>query len=363
MSDNLTSDFQSIILNNTPLIDVRAPIEYKNGAFLNSINLPIMDDKQREQVGIKYKQEGNEQAVKLGHSLVSGNIKEQRVQAWIDTIKQYPDVLLYCFRGGQRSQIAQQFIKENGYDIVRLQGGYKAFRNYLLQQIEDSPQSFKPFLLGGRSGSGKTILLNKIKNSIDLEGLANHRGSSFGRKITPQPTQINFENNLAYDLIQKIDKGYNNLIFEDEGKYVGSLYIPKSFALYLTSAPLIILQATIEQRVETTFDEYIVQSQKLYKESTNYTFDDWIQSMKSAIFRIKKRIGGKKYQELDDIFENALKEQKQNNSLQKYRDFVQFLLQEYYDPMYDYQIQKRENKILFKGTKEDIFEYLAKEHI
>ncbi len=358
MSDNLTSDFKSIVLNNTLLIDVRAPIEYKNGAFLNSINLPIMDDKQREQVGTIYKQEGHEEAVKLGYNLVSGEVKKQRVLAWIDIIKQYPNVLLYCFRGGQRSQIAQQFIKDNGYDIVRLQGGYKALRNYLIEQVENSSYLFKPILLGGRSGSGKTILLNKLKNSIDLEGLANHRGSSFGRKITPQPTQINFENNLAYKFIQKINQGHNNLIFEDEGKYVGKIYIPKKFAQHLTSAPLIILQTPTQQRVETTFDEYIVQAQKLYNSSKDYTLDDWAQGMKKAIFRIRKRLGDEKYQVLDNIFENALKKQKQSSSLEGYKEFVQFLLQEYYDPMYDYQIKKRSNKILFKGTQEEIFDFL-----
>ena len=358
MSDNITSDFKHIVLNDIPLIDVRAPIEYQNGAFLNSINLPILNDDERKQVGITYKQKGNEEAVKLGHKLVSGEIKKKRVEAWIKTIKQNPQTILYCFRGGQRSQIAQSFINQDGVDITRLQGGYKAFRGFLLDYIENSPNLFTPFILGGRSGSGKTILLNKLNNSIDLEGLANHKGSSFGRGITPQPTQINFENNLAYDLIKKVEAGYKNLIFEDEGKFVGSLYIPKSFAQYLSSAPLIILQEDTDKRIQATFDEYIVQSQMLYQRSNNHTFDNWVSDMQKAVSRIRKRIGGQKFKELNDIFDNALKQQQSTNSLEGYKDFVEFLLLQYYDPMYDYQITKRSNKILFKGTYDEVIKYI-----
>ena len=132
-----------------------------------------------------------------------------------------PKAKLYCFRGGERSKISQDWIAETDHEIVRLQGGYKAFRTYLMDETERCIEDFKPFIIGGRTGSGKTILLNRLKNEIDLEGLANHRGSSFGRKVNDQPTQIAFENALAYDLIQKLDRGFKILVFEDEGEYVG----------------------------------------------------------------------------------------------------------------------------------------------
>lgn len=358
MIDNTTSDFKQIVLDDTPLIDVRAPIEYTKGAFLNSINIPILNDDERKKVGIAYKQKGNQEAVKLGYKLLGQEIKQKRVDAWIQTIKQNPKTMLYCFRGGQRSQIAQNFIKQEGVDITRLKGGYKAFRNYLLDYIENSPKLFNPYIIGGRSGSGKTVLLNKLRNSIDLERLANHKGSAFGRAVTPQPTQINFENNLAYNLIKKIEAGYKNLIFEDEGKFVGSLYIPKSFASYLLTSPLIILQEDSDKRVQATFDEYIVQSQNNYQHSSNHTFDDWVSDMQDSINRIRKRIGGQKFKKLNDIFTNALKQQQSRNSLEDYKNFVEFLLLEYYDPMYDYQISKRSSKIVFQGTFDEILEYI-----
>ncbi|MCJ7765819.1 MAG: tRNA 2-selenouridine(34) synthase MnmH, partial [Thiovulaceae bacterium] len=137
MSDlSLSSDFRSIVLNRTPLIDVRAPVEFDNGAFSNTVNLPLMNDEERRLVGICYKKSGNEEAVKLGHKLVSGRIKEERLGAWSDFIASHPDALLYCFRGGERSKISQEWLSGAGTKIIRLKGGYKAFRNYLITELE-----------------------------------------------------------------------------------------------------------------------------------------------------------------------------------------------------------------------------------
>jgi tRNA 2-selenouridine synthase len=102
----LSDDFKSIVLNRTPLIDVRAPVEFANGAFPDAVNLPLMNDEERHLIGIRYKEEGNAAAVKLGHELVSGEIKEARIRAWSDLMASKPDAMLYCFRGGQRSKIS-----------------------------------------------------------------------------------------------------------------------------------------------------------------------------------------------------------------------------------------------------------------
>ncbi|MCJ7765073.1 MAG: tRNA 2-selenouridine(34) synthase MnmH [Thiovulaceae bacterium] len=361
MSDlSLSSDFRSIVLNRTPLIDVRAPVEFDNGAFPNAVNLPLMNDEERRLVGICYKKAGNEEAVKLGHKLVSGRIKEERIGAWSDFIASHPDALLYCFRGGDRSKISQEWLSDAGTKIVRLKGGYKAFRNYLITELEQSPLHFKPIILGGRTGSGKTILLKKVQNSIDLEGLANHRGSSFGRKITPQPRQIDFENDLAYDLIQKLERGFKHLVFEDEGKNIGTVYMPKAFAGYLAEGPLVILETPTKERVEITFDEYVVQAQKMYE---NAGYDDalkaWKDDIQSAMKRIERRLGSQRHKELSDIFENALSEQMKSGSLDAYKEWVEYLLREYYDPMYDYQIQKRAGQVAFRGSGEEVLAYLA----
>lgn len=350
--------FKNIVLNNTPLIDVRAPVEFNKGAFPYAVNLPIMNDEERHLIGIKYKQEGNAEAVKLGEKLVSGEVRASRVKAWLDFMAKNPKAMLYCFRGGQRSEISQILIAGEQKNIVRLRGGYKAFRSYLLNAIEDAPTHFKPLILGGRTGSGKTILLNKIQNVIDLEGLANHRGSSFGRKITEQPTQINFENTLAYTLIQKLDFGFKTLIFEDEGAFIGQVYLPADFANYLREAPLVILETSIEERIKITFDEYIVKEQEDYRVKLGESYlKSWIQDTQDAMKRIKKRLGGSRYERLCEIFNTAVAMQATTGSLDAYEELIAYLLNEYYDPMYDYQIQKNASRIVFRGSSAQIERY------
>jgi len=354
-----SSDFRSIVVNNTPLIDVRAPVEFDKGAFPHAVNLPLMNDEERHLVGIRYKEEGNAEALKLGYSLVNGEKKKARVGAWSDFMATHPDAMLYCFRGGQRSQIAQEWLAQNGSNIVRLQGGYKAFRNWLIQEMEISIERFKPIILGGRTGSGKTILLNKLENAIDLEGLANHRGSSFGRDITPQPTLINFENALAYTLIQKLDQGFGHLIFEDEGKCVGRLYLPRTLVTYLSQAHLVILETETEERVEITFDEYVVKAHQKYEMVYH---DDylkiWTEDMHGAMQRIQKRLGGQRYKIVCGLFEEALRLQKKEGVTAGYKVWIAYLLEKYYDPMYDYQIKKNTERVLFRGTAEEIESFL-----
>ncbi|MEA3419488.1 MAG: tRNA 2-selenouridine(34) synthase MnmH [Campylobacterota bacterium] len=354
----LSDDFKSIVLNCTPLIDVRAPVEFEKGAFPNAVNLPLMNDEERHLVGIHYKEQGNDEAVKLGHKLVGGKIKEDRISAWGDYTVSHPDAMLYCFRGGQRSQISQEWMEEAGKQIVRLKGGYKAFRRYLIEETERSCEHFKPIILGGRTGSGKTILLQSLTNAIDLEALANHRGSSFGRQITPQPTQINFENALAYELIQKLEKGFENLVFEDEGRNVGKLYLPETFANYLADAPLVILETPMQERVEITFDEYVITAQEMYQKAgyADAIFE-WKRDIESAMRRIKKRLGGVRYQRVSDSFENAVNEQLRSGSPDAHKEWVEYLLREYYDPMYDYQIRKRSEQIVFRGSSEEVLDY------
>ena len=355
-----SSDFRSIVLQNTPLIDVRAPVEFEKGAFPHAVNVPLMSNEERHLVGIAYKEKGHEAAVTLGNSLVNGSVKEERVKAWLDFMQKNPDAKLYCFRGGERSKISQEWIAETGHDIVRLKGGYKAFRNYLMEETERSVEQFEPLIIGGRTGSGKTILLNKLSNTIDLEGLANHRGSSFGRKIIEQPTQINFENALAYDLIQKLDRGFSKLIFEDEGEYVGRLYVPKVLAHYLSDAPLIILETSTEERIDITFDEYVVKAQEEYRNSyAEQYLEKWAESIHAAMLRIKRRLGGERYQIVCQIFDDAVEEQKKSASLEKYKIWIDYLLVEYYDPMYDYQIEKNSERIIFRGSAEEILDYLS----
>jgi len=204
-------DFSLIFQGDTPLLDIRAPIEFANGSFPSVLNVPLMTDDERHLIGIRYKEKGQESAIKLGRELVNGHLKEQRVGNWLDFVNKHPSGALYCFRGGLRSKIAQEWIyQQSGISYPRIKGGYKALRSFLINEMSRIVNEKIFLVVGGQTGCGKTLLLNKLENSIDLEGLANHRGSAFGNNVTPQPKQIDFENAFAIELIKKeINGPYN----------------------------------------------------------------------------------------------------------------------------------------------------------
>ena len=361
INEKTFNDFLTIAVSEIPLIDVRAPIEFEKGAFINAVNLPIMNNEEREKVGICYKEKGNEEAVKLGHQLVSGDIKKERVQGWVDFLTKNPNALIYCFRGGQRSQIAQEWIYEaTGIMVPRLEGGYKAFRNFLLNSLEPENIKAQPIIVSGYTGAGKTIFINEIEETVDLEGLANHRGSAFGKHVNGQPTQITFDNNLAYKIIQNEEKGHKIMILEDEGRNVGRCYLPKSLAQYFADAPHIILEVPFFQRVNNTLEEYVYHGQKEYQNILGYEegLIQWKNHMEESFFQIKKKLGGELHQRILDSFNDAYKYQVKNKDFDYHKNWIEYLLKEYYDPMYEYQLAKIKDKIIFKGTEKEILKRL-----
>ena len=356
----LTQDFRSLVLNNTPLLDVRATVEFDKGAFTTSTNIPILTDKERELVGTMYKEQGNTAAVALAEELIKQEGKQERVAKWKEYINANPQAYLYCFRGGQRSGISKAWLEEAGVKITRLKGGYKAFRTYLMEESLRISGEVETLIIGGRTGSGKTILLNKIPNSIDLEGLANHRGSSFGGFVEKQPAQINFENNLAYDLIQFEEKHPNKpLVIEHESHNIGRAFIPKPVYANLMQGKLILLETPMHERVEIIFEEYIENSLASYvKKHSEEGVEIWSNAIANNIDKIRKRVGSELHKKLQDILKSSLEAQLENGDLQGYKKLIEILLVSYYDPMYDYQIEKTEIPILFKGTHSEILEFL-----
>ena len=352
MSLERVNNFKEIVIKDIPLIDVRAPIEFKKGAFKNAINLPLMNNKERELVGIRYKNNGNEAALKLGYKLVSNSIKKSRVDAWINFIKQNPNAVMYCFRGGQRSEISQKWLEEVGIKIPRINGGYKAFRTYLIDILDNANTLFKPIRVAGKTGSGKTTLLKEFNNFIDLEGLANHRGSAFGSFILPQPTQINFENNLAYEVIKK-SQTFKTILFEDESRHIGKNYIPNNFFNFLSKSKIVLLEIDINSRIENIFNDYIVNEISSYQ---NFYKDNglklWQDKMLKDFMNIQKKLGYENYKKIIEIFNNA----KDNINLHK--EWIELLLVQYYDPMYNYQLRNKESSILFKGNQKELLEFL-----
>jgi tRNA 2-selenouridine synthase len=357
----LIDDFRSIVIQDRPLIDTRALVEFAKGSFPNAVNLPLMNDKERELVGTTYKQKGGEAAIALGYQLVSGDVKESRVGAWVDFIQKHPDTYLFCWRGGQRSQIVQQWLQDTSITIPRLKGGYKAFRNYLMEESIRLAHDKDILIIGGRTGSGKTLLLERLVGTIDLEGMANHRGSSFGRYATPQPTQIDFENTLAYAQIQHDEAGHKRLIIEDESHNIGRCYIPHEVFETFQQGEVILLEATLQERIDITYNEYIIASQADYEyhHTRGNAQYSWIEVMQHNFDRIRKRLGDEDHRRLSDMLQMAWEHQMRTDDPSEHKVWIRELLEKYYDPMYDYQIKNKGDRIVFGGRADEIIEFLG----
>ncbi len=359
MLDELYDNYLKIVVNEIPLIDVRSNIEYEKGSFPNSINIPILNNEERHSVGITYREYGQEEAIKLGYLLTKDN-KQEKVSKWYEHIKENPNALIYCFRGGLRSQIATNWLFEaHNMRVKRINGGYKALRNFLIESLLMENQKHKPIRLGGYTGVGKTILLNEINNSIDLEGLANHRGSIFGPRITPQPSQIDFENALAYKVLQKVSDGHKHLIYEDEGKHVGKSYLPNEFYKFLREGPLVVLHEEIDVRIEHILKEYVIDAQLVYKDEYGEEgLDKWFSYIERSIKKAKDRLGSSRYLKMIELLESSLKEQLNTGDPHAHCTWIESFLVDYYDPMYEYQINKVKRQIVFEGNYQEVKEYL-----
>ena len=356
----LVQDFREIVLSQRPLMDLRAPIEFNKGAFPNAVNLPILNDEERRLVGTCYKERGNEEATKLGHRLIQGEVKSERVGAWLDFMKENPEAYLYCFRGGQRSAIGQTWLQEAGIVVPKLKGGFKKFRNYLMSESERISHEAQTLILGGRTGVGKTILIHQLNNMVDLEGLANHRGSSFGRYLTPQPCQIDFESALSYALIKFESQNHRHLVLEHESINIGGVHIPKPVYENFEQGERINLVASLEERTKITHHEYVELALENYAQLYGQLgHQKWTEDIRGSLGRIKRRIGDQRYNHTSQLFSDALKEQEESGSLDLHKRWVEFLLDEYYDPMYDYQIAKSKIPLVFSGTKEEVLAFIS----
>jgi tRNA 2-selenouridine synthase len=258
------------------LIDARSPSEFAAGHIPGAVNVPILDDNQRHEVGICYKQKGNTAAVELGFQLAGGEFADKIRTA--NTLAQGRRVVVYCWRGGQRSTILSWLLSTVGLKIQRLEGGYKAFRQYANHFFS---RSYALMMITGKTGSGKTEILQSLAqaghNVIDLERLANHRGSAFGGiNMPPQPTQEHFENCLAFELAQMSG---GDVWVEGESRFIGKVRIPDDFFTQMQNCASIQIELPLASRMHRVLEEYGHYDREILKEKTQ---------------SITKRMGGDK---------------------------------------------------------------------
>ena len=308
------------------VFDVRSPGEYHHAHFPKAHHLPLFTDEERKIVGTSYKHQGKQRAIKLGVDFFGSKMKKmiedvEEIQKSSTSNK----MLVHCWRGGMRSAGVAWLLDLYGFEVYLLQGGYKAFRNWVLEQFE---KSYSIKVLGGYTGSGKTEILQSLKGGqekvIDLEGLANHKGSAFGGiGQDPQPSQEMFENKLALQLFTHSNKFW----LEDESQRIGRVNIPHSLWKTIRKSPLFFIDIPFEERLK-----YI---------ENHYGKLDRLKLIE-AVVRIEKRLGPLETKTTIQLI--------QENNIQE----AFTILLKYYDKTYSKALYSREgiNSLLHNITAE-----------
>lgn len=340
-------DFIQLAQHN-PVLDVRSPSEYTHAHIPSAHSLPLFTDAERAVVGTAYKQQSRQQAIKAGLDYFGPKMKEivETVEKMLDVrstmydnslnqtnaVHRTPNtVLVHCWRGGMRSAGVAWLLDLYGFKVYTLVGGYKAYRKWVREQFEKEYQ-FK--IIGGHTGSGKTLVLHQLAEQqqpiIDLEALANHKGSAFGA-LGQQPTQEMFENELAKQLsdvscqmtasTSSLTNNYHlssAIFLEDESQRIGNLQIPMPLWHTMRKSPVFFLDVPFEERLNYITEEY---SQNTKEKLVN------------AIIRIQKRLGGLETK-------NAINYLLEDNYKESFR-----ILLRYYDKWYQKGLFNRENTV------------------
>lgn len=294
------------------VIDVRSPKEFQESTFPEAINLPLLEDQERETVGILYKHFGQKTAVEKGYGFL-----QEKMAEFEKATKVIPDaknLTVFCARGGMRSQVVTALLRYMGHNAKQLTGGYKVFRNFTIDRL-NTYRFQKPIVLHGKTGVGKTLVLNGLENVLDLEGLAEHRGSLFGGVGKNPVSQKTFETKLLKAL--EALNPERPVFIEGESRKVGNASIPDAIFRQMRSATNFLLEASIETRVSRTVKEYITDQPGLEPE------------IRSIIQQLKSDLGGKQLDQLLELFDSK-----------DYASCFKAILLNYYDKKYTHSMKK-----------------------
>jgi len=309
-------DIQEFLAAPGPLLDVRSPGEFEQGHIPGAISYPLFTNEERAQVGICYKQQGRDAAVELGFDLLGpklGNLVRQAKAIAPDRI-----LRVHCWRGGMRSGGVAWGLEMAGFQVTTLTGGYKSFRRWA-RQVFSQPRQI--IVLGGMTGTGKTPILHALaargEQVLDLEGLANHRGSSFGNlDLPPQPSTEHFEN-LVGDRLAQLDP-HRPVWIEAESKRVGTCRVPQELFQQMDAAPTLEIVRPLAERLDILVEVYGETSRE---------------GLIAATERIRKRLGGQRTQQAVDLIRQ-----------EQPREVCKIVL-DYYDRSYRYDLERRQKVI------------------
>jgi tRNA 2-selenouridine synthase len=301
-----------------PVIDVRSPSEFKTGHIPCAVNIPMFDDAERETVGTKYKKEGRVKAILAGLQL-AGNSMHLKLEQALEISKE-GRLLVHCWRGGMSSEAMAWLFSLGDIETDILDGGYKSYRHFVLDNLSVNK---KIIVLGGLTGSGKTHILKYLQEIgqqvIDLEGIANHKGSAFGSLgQLAQPTSELFANLLS-DKWERIDP-HKYVWLEDESRNIGTVFMPEGFYLNMQKNPVIILLMDVKTRLQRLIEEY-----------SCYSADE----LEASVMKISKRLGGDKAKEAVDAVKRG-----------NFGRAIEIALY-YYDKAYLFSLKRKEGKDIF----------------
>lgn len=315
-----------------PVVDVRSPSEFNTGHIPGAFNIPLFDDAEREAVGIKYKKEGRTKAIITGLQL-AGNSMHLKLEQALKVSKD-GRLLVHCWRGGMRSEAMAWLFSLGDIESDILEGGYKSYRHFVLENLSANKNMI---IMGGLTGSGKTHILKYLQGTgrqvIDLEGIANHKGSAFGSLgQLPQPSSEHFAN-LLFDQWKNTDQN-QPVWLEDESRNIGTVFMPEEFYLNMQKNPAIVLLMDVKTRLPRLIEEY-----------SCYSTDEIV----ASLMRINKRLGGDKTKEAVDAVINS-----------DFAKAIEITLY-YYDKAYLFGLKRKEGKdIFFINTDTDDIETNAR---
>ena len=321
------------------IIDVRSPLEYEEDHIIGSINCPVLDDQERIIVGTIYKRESTFKAKIIGSSLTARNIAKHIEEKFINQQGSWQP-LVYCWRGGQRSKAFSIILSEVGWRTCQLEGGYKKYRNEVINFLNRIGSKLKIILISGKTGSAKTKILQNIKlqggQILDLENLANHKGSLLGKiPGLKQPSQKLFESKL-YHQIKQLDLR-KNVYIEAESSKIGNIHIPKTIWAKMIISPRIEIEADLELRSSFLLKDY------------RYMCEN-PELIKPIIYGLKNRLSKKLINDWLELITKKL-----------WLDLTKSFLENHYDPSYSSNTIKNDRKVIKKiqaksFSKEEISE-------